>query len=137
MGDDDDLIKHREIVFSKPHPDPRQAHSAMLLLGDVDGVVAVDLLDEDRIGIGYDLRSLCYEEIQQALTEVGFHLDQGLLQKLRHALWTYTEATQRANLGLDPKLCGGSCAEKVFVRHYRSRAHGCRDDRPQHWRRYL
>ena len=137
MSGDHDLIKHREIAFREPHPDPRQAHSAMLLLSEVGGITQVNLLDEHRIGISYDVRSLSFVEIEQALSEVGFHIDQGLLHKLKRALWSYTETTQRENLGLDSELCTGSCAQKVFVRQYRNRAHGCRDDRPRHWRRYL
>lgn len=137
MSAGSDLIKHREIAFGEPHPDTRQAHSAMLLLSDVDGITQVDLLDEQRIGVSYDIRSLSFIEIEDALTEVGFHIDQGLLHKLKRALWTYTEATQRENLGLEPNVCGGSCAQRIFVRQYGNRAHGCRDDRPSHWRHYL
>lgn len=137
MTGDQEWIKHREIAFREPHPDPRQAHSAMLLLTEVEGITQVTLLDERRIGLSYDVRNLSFVEIEEALSEIGFHIDQGLLHKLKRALWSYTEATQRENLGLDPQVSGGSCAEKIFVRQYRSRVHGCRDDRPQHWRRYL
>lgn len=137
MSDDQTLIKHREIGFRGPHPDTHQARSALLLLSDVEGVQQVTLLDERRVAISYDIRVLTFCELEAALQEVGFHLDKNLLYKLRRALYEYTEATQRANLGLEAKVCNGNCAQKVFVQHYRSRTHGCRDKRPQHWRRYL
>lgn len=137
MSEEDSLIKHREIGFRGPHPDPHQARSAMLLLSDVEGVQNVSLLSERAITVSYDIRLLTFVELEEALQEVGFHLDQNLLFKLRKALYQYTESTQRANLGLDPQVCSGNCAQKVFVRHYRNRAHGCRDDRPAHWRKYL
>lgn len=137
MTDEHSLIKHREIGFRGPHPDPYQARSAMLLLSDVEGVHNVTLLDERRIAISYDIRVLTFLELEEALQDVGFHLDQNLVYKLRRALYQYTEATQRANLGLEPQACNGNCAQKVFVQHYRTRAHGCRDDRPAYWRKYL
>lgn len=137
MSDEQSLIKHREIGFRGPHPDPHQARSALLLLSDVEGVQQTSLLDERRIAISYDIRLLTFVELESALQEVGFHLDNNLLYKLRRALYEYTETTQRANLGLEAKVCTGNCAQKVFVQQYRSRTHGCRDERPQHWRRYL
>jgi hypothetical protein len=30
------------------------------------------------------------------------------------------------------------CADKqVFIKQYLKRSHGCRDERPEHWRNYL
>ncbi len=137
MADDFELIKHREISFRGPHVDMHQAQSAILLLSDVEGVVSVNLLDSRRVSISYDIRQLTLQEIDQALREVGFHIDNNLLYKLKFALYAYTEAVQRANLGLTPEECSGNCAQKIFVQHYRKRAHGCRDERPAHWRQYL
>jgi hypothetical protein len=137
VRDDTDLIKHRDIGFQGPQAEREPAEQALLLLSDVEGMEQVSLLEGQRIGVSYDLRRLSYVELESALIEVGFHIDQNLLYKLKRALWTYTEATQRANLGLEAPGCVGQCAEKVFVRHYRSRSHGCRDARPRHWRRYL
>ncbi len=36
-------IKHREIGFRNPHPDPQQAQSAVLVLADVEGVISVSI----------------------------------------------------------------------------------------------
>ncbi|WP_231892822.1 hypothetical protein [endosymbiont of unidentified scaly snail isolate Monju] len=54
---------------------------------------------------------------------------------MRRALIKYTEETQCINLGCE----GGesNCTVKIFINRYLHRTHGCRDDRPQHWRRYL
>jgi hypothetical protein len=137
MAETQDLIKHRDIGFRGPQADREPGRQAVLMLSDVNGVETVTLLDASRVGVSYDLRQLSFIEIESALIEVGFHIDQNLLYKLKRALWVYTEATQRANLGLETPDCVGSCAEKVFVRHYQARSHGCRDERPRHWRRYL
>jgi hypothetical protein len=54
---------------------------------------------------------------------------------MRRALVHYTEQTQRMNMGCDRG--DPNCTVKVFISRYQQREHGCRDDRPQHWRRYL
>lgn len=137
MAEDSTLIKHREIGFRGPHSDPHQAHSALLLLSDVQGIVNLHLIDPQRISIAYDIRLLTLQEIESALSEVGFHIDNHLLYRLQRALYDYTESTQRANLGIEAQACQGNCSQKLFVHRYQNRAHGCRDERPAHWRRYL
>ncbi|MEJ2059295.1 MAG: hypothetical protein P8Y64_02240 [Gammaproteobacteria bacterium] len=137
MGDEDKFIKHREIGFRGPHPDPNQAQSALLLLSDVDGVLQTHLLDAERIAISYDLTRLTLREIEDALIEIGFHINNNLLYKLKRALCDYTEEIERGNLGIDNQPCQRNCARKVFANYYRNRDHGCRDGRPPIWRHYL
>jgi hypothetical protein len=137
MTADEQLVKRREVAFMGPHPDRSQAHSAMLLLSDVEGVVGLELVDDGRLAVSYDVTQLTMQMIEAALEEVGFHLDGSLLARLKRALHYYTDATHRANLGLEGPDCGTGCAQKVFIQSYRQRRHGCRDERPAHWRRYL
>jgi hypothetical protein len=137
MADENELIKHREIGFRGPHPDADQAGSAMLLLADAQGILDVRRISNVTIGVTYDLRLVYFAALESALQETGFHLDNSLLYKLRRALITYTEEIQRHNLGLEEMSCGQNCAQKVFISSYRKKEHGCRDDRPPHWREYL
>jgi hypothetical protein len=129
-----DLIKHREICFCAVHPDPHQAQTALLLLTGIDGVHRVQLTGPRCISVSYDLAFLSLQQIEDALVDLGFHLDSSLLSKLRRALYYYTEETQRANAGYDS---GSNCIQQVFINRYQRLRHGCRDDRPQHWRNYL
>ncbi len=131
----DSLLKEREIAFCTLHPDPNQAGSAAALLVEIDGIHGVDVLNPGSLQVNYDLMSICLADIEALLEHQGFHLDNRLMHKIRRALFHYTEETQRANLGCakdDP-----NCTQKVFVNRYRNREHGCQDDRPEHWRRYL
>lgn len=137
MPVDNDVIKHREIGFRGPHPDADQAGSAMFLLSDAHGVLEVRRVSNLTLGISYDLRLVYFSALETALQETGFHLDNSLMYKLRRALITYTEEIQRDNLGLEGISSDQNCAQQVFVRSYRKKEHGCRDDRPQHWREYL
>jgi hypothetical protein len=131
----DSLTKRREIAFCTLHPDPTQAHSAVALLLDVEGVTQAKALNNATLEVHYHLRTICLADIEALLENKGFHLDNRLVHKIRRALYQYTEETQRANLGCPRGE--SNCTEKVFASTYRKREHGCQDDRPDHWRRYL
>ena len=129
------LFKRREITFCTLHPDADQPGSAATLLIDVEGITEVQVMNESTLQVHYHLAAICLAEIEALLTDKGFHLDNRLVHKIKRALFHYTEETQLANLGCakdDP-----NCTEKVFVNRYRKRDHGCQDERPEHWRRYL
>lgn len=132
---DTELVKHREIHFCPLHPDPRQAQSVMLALAGVDGIEHLQLIDNHHLQVSYDIRKLTLEMIETALTEAGYHLDNSLLHKLRRALYYYTEAVQRENLGCHRGE--SNCTARIFIEQYARQPHGCRDTRPEHWRRYL
>ena len=130
-----DLIKHREIAFAKLHPNPDQAGTAALLLSDVEGIIEVASLSPVLMRIRYHIMHVSLEQIETALTEAGFHLSSGLLYKLKRALYYYTEETQRANKGC-PRG-SSNCTQRIFINEYGRHDHGCRDLRPEHWRKYL
>jgi len=129
------MFKVREIVFCTLHPDEDQAGSAVALLGDVSGVHRAEAVSPSTLEVAYHLLEVTLVEIEQLLENRGFHLDNGLVYKIRRALHHYTEETQRANLGCAKGET--NCTQKVFVNRYRQRDHGCQDDRPEHQRRYL
>ncbi len=126
------LIKRREIFFDAMHPDKNQAQSAMLLLADIEGIEEVLHLSPLRLVVSYDVRHLTLALLESSLANEGFHLDNSLMAKLRRALYTYTEDTQRANLGVE----NGENTRNIFVNRYERLPHGCRDERPDHWRHY-
>lgn len=128
------LIKQREIGFCALHPDPRQVRAAQAMLRSIHGVLTVEQLAQHRLQLSYDLRHVCLQILEEALSAAGFHLDNSLLTKLRRALWYYTEDVQLQRLSCAKGE--GGCAKRVFVRRYERLRHGCRDQRPEHWRRY-
>jgi len=134
MSDTDELIKRRELRFCHLHPDPNQARSALLLLSDAEGVVDIKLMDELCLYITYDVRHLTLESIDNILIRLGYHLDSRLIHRMKRALYKYSEDTQRANLGVSESTDNTT---QVFVQRYSSNYHGCRDKRPEHWRKYL
>lgn len=134
-GRNGDLIKVREVTFCALNPDPRQAHTATLLLTDMDGIIDARPLQDTVLRVHYDITHITLRTIEEVLSEVGFHLSSNLMCKLKRALYYYTEETQRANLGLDGHAAPKDV--KVYVKRYEQLRHGCRDDRPEHWRNYL
>lgn len=129
------VIKQRDILFHPLQPEPNPARSAALLLHHAEGVEHVEPLNDTRLLVRYDLRQITLAEIEEALHEVGFHLDNALLIKLKRSLYYYTEETERANIGCP--ACQTRTTREIFIKHYRAREHGCRDPRPVHWRNYL
>lgn len=130
-----ELIKHREIRFNRLHPDSHQAQTVMLLLSDIDGILGVRLGEGECVQVSYDLSRLSLKIIDEALIELGFHLDNSLLNKLLRALHYYSEEAQCANLGCHSSHSHPSL--DIFIQRYQHLPHGCRDYRPEHWRRYL
>jgi len=134
MSDSDELVKRRELRFCHLHPDPDQARSALLLLSDAQGVIDIKLVDELCLYITYDVRHLTLDSIDNILVRLGYHLDNRLIHRMKRALYKYSEETQRANLGVSSST---DTTTQVFVKRYSSNYHGCRDKRPEHWRKYL
>lgn len=128
-------IKHREIPFRGPHHEPNQAHAATLILCNVEGVIHVQPEHPELLTISYDVTLVTLHVIEELLIELGFHLDNNLLIKLKRALYHYSEDIQQAQFGC--KHGRGNCTQAVFIEKYQQRPHGCRDERPDHWRRYL
>ncbi len=131
------LIKRRVISLRAPCDPGLRAPAAMYLLNGTNGVHDVRLLGDYHFEVAYDLFIITFEQIETALSHVGFHLDNSLMSKLKRALYYYTEANERTNLGLERLSCSQHCARQIFASRYRQLEHGCRDDRPDHLRRYL
>jgi len=130
-------VKHREIGFRDPHPDPQQAQTALMLLADVEGILRATIPDPDRncIHVSYDLSRICLRVIEALLSELGLHLDNSLLARLKRALYYYTEENEMESLLIHDDQ--DHSTREIFMRCYRCKAHGCRDERPEHWRNYL
>lgn len=128
------LVKHREIRFCRLHPDKQQAHSASLLLTDVEGIELLRPTDPYVLQLSYDITHINLKLIEDVLVDLGYHLDNSLMVKLKRSLYYFTEEVERANLGLDEV---GGADRQVFINRYQKLRHGCRDRRPEHWRNYL
>ncbi len=129
-----ECIKYRDILFDEVYDqDEAPSQLATLLLADAPGIVNLNPVSDTQLHISYDLRTVNLEIIETGLTEVGFHLDNSLMCKIRRALCHFTEETQCINMGChyDSKT-----TRDIYICRYLKLPHGCRDDRPNHWREY-
>lgn len=129
--------KSREIQLRGPTDPSLNADGAMFLLAGNSGINDTIKHDEMRFSVSYDLTVISLEHIELALAEVGFHLDNSLLNKIKRAIYYFTEDNQRRNLGLSKLTRSEGRSFKVFAARYRQLSHGCQDTRPEHLRRYL
>ncbi|WP_455220525.1 hypothetical protein [Kaarinaea lacus] len=129
-----ELIKHREILFMSPQLEKDPAASAIALLNDIEGIIATSRLHAFGIHVTYHLAKITLNDIEDALQEIGFHLDNSVLSKLKRALFYYAEDTQLANLGYDHPESKSTL--EIFINRYNQLQHGCRDERPVHYRHY-
>lgn len=130
----DDFIKQRDIAFMSPQRDSDPATAAIQLLKGIDGIKHLSRLNAYAITVQYDLHRVALHDIEDALQEVGFHLDNSIMSKLKRALFYYAEETQLANLDYDHAESKSTL--EIFINSYTQRTHGCRDERPQYFRRY-
>ena len=130
--DTQDLIKRRELRFCHLHPDTNQAQSALLLLSDAEGITDIQFGDELCLYVSYDIRLLTLQAIEDVLVRLGYHLDNRLITRMKRALFTYSEDTQRSNLG-----CTEITDTTMIFINRQVNGNRCRDRRPEHWRKYL
>jgi len=131
--DPNEYLRHREISFVELHPEPDQCRFAEQLLCDIDGIKRVQVTGPLTITVSYDLTRITLKLMEDALVELGFHLENSLLSNMKRALIYYTEETVLANLGCDSQ---NASTREVFINRYYRLRHGCRDERPEFWRRY-
>ncbi len=132
---ENDFIKHREIYFRELHPERNQALDATRFLTGVEGIISTTPTTALLLEVSYDLLQISLKQIEDALRELGLHIDNSLMLRIKRALYYYSEETQRANMGCAQGE--SNCTSKVFALRYRTLNHACRDRRPEHWRRYL
>ncbi|NOZ51861.1 MAG: hypothetical protein GXP08_01775 [Gammaproteobacteria bacterium] len=130
----DELIKHRDIIFMAPQKDSDPASLAVTLLQGIDGILDVKKEHEYSISVTYHLHKINLRIIEDALQEIGFHLDNSLFTKIKRALFHYTEETQLANMGYEH--AESKSTTEIFINRYNQLQHGCRDERTKYYRQY-
>jgi len=127
-------IKQRMIRFCALDPAAEPARDAVQLLLQAPGILDVQAMGRDYLEVRYDLSHISLQLIEESLADIGFHLDNGLLCRMKRALVYYSEETQLANCGRSHDQANATL--DIFIQCYQLRCHGCRDTRPEHLRRY-
>lgn len=124
--------QHRDIVFSALPTD--QAAQAARILSRIVGVTAQAHIREHRITVQYDVSEHNLLELETLLCDIGFHLDNHILQKIKRALAHYCEEVQCDNLHIPEHNLK---SRDVYVQVWENHPHGDHDDTPEELRRYL
>lgn len=123
-----DIIKDREIRFRLSTAD--QATKAAELLKDVPGIESIEAVSAEILHVRYSVETLTLQMIEAALREVGFDLDDGLVNKLKRAVFSYCEDALRASIGVDQ----GNSEQPGTLSLSQSTL---QDPRPHDWRKYV
>ena len=123
-----DIIKDREIRFKLSTAD--QATKAEELLKDVPGIESIEAVSAEILHVRYSVETLTLQMIEAALREVGFDLDDGLVNKLKRAVYSYCEDALRASIGVEQ---GDS--DRVHTLSLSQST--LQDPRPHDWRKYI
>lgn len=123
-----DIIKDREIRFRLSTAD--QATKAEELLKDVPGIEMIEAVSAEILHVRYSVETLTLQMIEAALREVGFDLDDGLINKLKRAVFSYCEDALRASIGVDQ-------GESDRVPTLSLSQSTLQDPRPHDWRKYV
>ena len=126
--------KCHEIRFSDPNPIKNQAFLASEVLIDTFGIESVDIIDALTIKVSYSVDLITFHKIEDQLTQVGLHLNNSLLSKLKRSLYYYTEENLVQSLSNQHRP--RNCAKSIFVHRQKNSPRGCHDNRPEHWRHY-
>jgi hypothetical protein len=128
-----DLEKRREIVFDL-EPE-NQVLQAFLLLDGLPNCRVERGERNNSLWVNYNLRHYTLEGLEQALTEQGFKLDEGLLHRMARQIIYYCEDTCCHNLDT-PEHHTKKNEQDVFAEVYGHHPHGDHDDTPPELRKY-
>jgi len=123
-----DTIKSREIRFKLSTPN--QAKKAEQLLSGVPGIEHIEVAAPCCMHISYNVEELTLQMIESALREVGFDLDDGLVTRLKRAVFSYCEDALRASIGVNEDSNGNT--PTLTLPHQT-----LQDPRPHDWRKHL
>jgi len=128
MAAHEDTLKTRKVCFSR-HREHGRAKDAMDLLKDVNSIENLSLSSPRHLLVTYDIRKLSLQMIEAALKEVGFILDNSLMQRLKRAICAYCEETERERLGVNHKDDTHQSSLQLNIKKVQ-------DPRPNDWRHY-
>lgn len=127
------IRKQRSVLFAK-FP-PGQVPEASNFLSRIERLQLEQSHQARAVDVAYDLHHHCLQEIEGALEDHGYHLDNTLMSKMKRALIYYVEETQRHNLDAPHRPLKRSQSE-AYTQAWERHPHGDHDDTPPEWREY-
>jgi len=129
----DEKLKHRSVWLIRSDSATASAESAAVLLREVEGILRVRVAGANRLIVGYDVRRITFQIIEELLQEFGYSLRTSYFCRIMRAICYYVEDVECTSCKHDQ----ADCTRDAFITRYLRRKHGCRDHRPEYLRRYL
>lgn len=129
------LVKNRQICFARHAGRDEQLHQAKAFLNIVKGIQAVNLKKPDKLCIKYSLQELSLKTIENAFIDLGFKLENGLMNRIKRSFCYYCEQTEIENRNIMPRT--NQVTFSIYASRFKQMSHVCRDAKPVNWRRYL
>ena len=114
---------------------PGQISTAARFLGHLEHLEIRQCQGKLALEVAYDLNEHSLEELETALLDRGFRLDNALFCKLERLLIYYIEETQLHNLEAPERLLRKS-QNTAYTQAWERHLHGDHDDTPPEWREY-
>jgi len=133
MTNSSELDKQRDIVFSTDMPE--QIEHAYQFLSDLAECKVERTTHPNTLSVTYNLHNHTLQELENNLTEAGFHLDRSVLHNIERNVIYYSEDTICHNMDIPMKPTKKN-ERKVFVKAYDQEPHGDHDDTPPELRDY-
>lgn len=126
-----DIIKDREIRFTRSLTKADQAEKAVRLLNGITGIETAIPARPNILQVRYDIRKITLQMLESALTDVGFTIHDNLAICVKRELIAYCEDAMRSNLGIETDQQASLTLSK------NSAHHDSLDPRPDNWRNYI
>ena len=133
MTDTSELDKQRDIVFSEDPPG--QIERAYQFLSELPNCKVEHCDTPNALRVSYNLRHHTLENLENNLTDKGFHLDHSMLRSIERNVIHYSEDTLCHNMDI-PMHPTKKNERVVFVKAYDHEPHGDHDDIPPELRDY-
>lgn len=126
-----DIIKDREIRFTKSLTEVDQAESAVRLLNGIIGIELAVPACPNVLRVRYNIRNITLNMLESALIDVGFTLQNSLVLRFKRGLIAYCEGALRSSLGIETDQPNSPSLTliKPSDQHL--------DPRPDNWRNYV
>lgn len=123
--------KHREIRFNKLRL--WQVEQAKALLESLENLEVAPGVLPNSLSVWYEVTDYTMEDLETALINQGFHLENTLYCKIIRALVYFSEDTQLRNMSQPERLIKKS--HEVYSKAWEHHPHGDHDDTPPELRR--
>ena len=128
--------QQRQIELESNQDEHCTIATAAIILNNIDGIYEAVKVNASTLSVGYNLAKVSLEMIEGLLIELGYRLDNNLVNKSKRALFYYVEETHRINNNLSDDSYIKLDPGKLLQKYQSQRGENDTTDLG-HWKKYL